>query len=92
MIWWDKLIRRITKSELYGLNYSVVVRLYSGDGKRRAEVRAFENGETYLSEEEWVEGTTFRNRHSGRMVGPFASPKHAESFIIATAWFTGRKE
>ncbi len=78
MIWWDKLIRRITKSELYGLNYSVVVRLYSG--------------ETYLSEEEWVEGTTFRNRHSGRMVGPFASPKHAESFIIATAWFTGRKE
>jgi hypothetical protein len=26
------------------------------------------------------------------MVGPFASPEAAESFIVATAWFCGRDE
>jgi hypothetical protein len=75
------------KSPLIGLEFRVEFILYSVDGKRAAEVRAFSNGETYLSEEEWVEGTTFRNRHSGRMVGPFASPEEAEKFIVATAWF-----
>ena len=49
----------------------------------------FRNGETFLDEQEWVEGTTFKNRHSGRLVGPFASPEDAEKFILATAWFRG---
>jgi len=80
------------KTSLTGLHYSVAFILYSFDGKRAAEVRAFSNGETYISEEEWVEGTTFQNRHSGSMVGPFASPDEAEKFIISTAWFNGRNE
>jgi len=29
------------------------------DGKRAAEVLEFRNGETYLDEKEWFEGTTF---------------------------------
>lgn len=78
------------KSPLTGQEYRVAFILYSVDGKRAGEVREFSNGETYLSEEEWVEGTTFKNRHSGRMVGPFASPDEAEKYIVATAWFCGR--
>lgn len=80
----------MTKSSLTGQEYRVAFTLYSEDGKRAAEVREFRNGETYLDEQEWVEGTTFKNRHSGRMVGPFASPEDAEKFIVATAWFCGR--
>jgi len=63
--------------------------LYSEDGKRAVGVLEFGNGETYLDEQEWVEGTTFKNRHSGRLVGPFASPADAEKFIVATRWFRG---
>jgi hypothetical protein len=64
-------------------------KLYSDDGKRAAEVLEFCNGETYLDEQEWVEGNTYKNRHSGGLVGPFASPAEAESFIVATPWFRG---
>jgi hypothetical protein len=77
-------------SSLAGLEYQILFTLYSVDGKRAAEVRAFCNGEIYISEEEWVEGTTFRNRHGGRMVGPFVSPEEAEKFIVNTAWLCGR--
>jgi hypothetical protein len=66
--------------------------LYSLDGKRAAEVLEFRNGETYLDEREWSEGTTFKNRHSGSLVGPFASPEDAEKFIVATSWFRGSQE
>jgi hypothetical protein len=66
-----------------------VVSVYSEDGRRAADICEFGNGETYIDEKEWVEGTTFKNRHSGRLVGPFASPSDAESFIVATAWFRG---
>jgi hypothetical protein len=52
-------------------------------------VLEFRNGETYLDEQEWVEGTTFKNRRSGRLVGPFSSPDEAERFIAATPWFRG---
>jgi hypothetical protein len=91
MGWWDKLLRRQSKSPLTG-EYRVAFNLYSEDGKRMAEVREFRNGKTYLVEREWVEGTTFNDRHSGKMVGPFASPEDAKKFIVATAWFRGRKE
>jgi hypothetical protein len=90
MAWWSRLFKRLARSPIYGLEYRVAFSLYSEDGKRHVEVCQFSNGETYLNEQEWVQGTTFKNRHSGRMVGPFASPEDAERFIVATAWFTGR--
>lgn len=76
-------------SSLQGQEYRSVCTLYSVDGKRAADVLEFRNGETYLDEKEWVEGTVFKNRHSGMLVGPFPSPKQAEEFIVATSWFRG---
>jgi hypothetical protein len=89
MAWWKRLFGRTTDKPLDGTMYRVATTLYSSDGKRSAEVRVFTNGETYLLESEWAEGTIFRERHEGRMVGPFPSSKHAEQFIIATSWFNG---
>ena len=89
MAWWDKILKRRPRSPLKGRTYSVAFILYSLDGKRAAEVRSFDNGETYVSEEEWVQGTTYKNRHLGRMVGPFPSPDDAETCIVKTAWFCG---
>ncbi|WP_431206039.1 hypothetical protein ACQ86E_15095 [Bradyrhizobium betae] len=79
----------MTDKSIDGTMYRVAATLYSGDGKRSAEVREFANGETYLLESELVEGTIFKERHEGRMVGPFPSPMHAEQFIVATPWFNG---
>ena len=79
----------MSQSSLQGQEYQIALKLYSKDGKRAAHVLEFRNGETYLDEQEWVEGTTFKNRHSGRLVGPFASPADAENFIIRTPWFRG---
>lgn len=79
-------------SSLQGLEYRSAFTLYSVDGKRAAEGLEFRNGETYLDEQEWLEGTTFKNRHSGSLVGPFASPEDAEKFIVATSWFRGNQE
>lgn len=72
-----------------GQDYRSVFTLYSDDGKRAANVLESRNGETYLDEQEWVEGTTFKNRHSGNLVGPFASPEDAERYVVATPWFCG---
>ena len=80
------------KCSLQGLEYRSAFTLYSVDGKRAAEVLEFRNGETYLDEQEWLEGMTFKNRHSGSLVGPFASPEDAERFIVATPWFRGGQE
>src|SRR6185437_1127821 len=77
-------------TSLTGLGYRVAVSVYSEDGKRAADICEFSNGETYLDEKEWVEGTTFRNRHGGRLAGPFNSPEEAEKFIVTTEWFLGR--
>lgn len=77
------------QSSLQGLEYRSAFTLYSVDGKRAAAVLEFRIGETYLDEQEWLEGTTFMNRHSGSLVGPFASPEDAEKFIVATSWFRG---
>jgi hypothetical protein len=54
--------------------YRLAFKLYSKDGKPEVEVLEFRNGGSYLVEREWVEGTTFKDRHSGKMVGPFAFP------------------
>lgn len=90
MGWWNRLLKRKTQSPLAGSEYRVVFNLYSKDGKREVEVREFRNDQVYLIEREWIEGTTFKDRHSGRMVGPFVSPKDAENFIVSTPWFCGR--
>jgi hypothetical protein len=92
MTWWKRLLRRVTDKSLDGATYRVTSTLYSSDGKRAAEIREFDNGETYLLESDWVEDTTFNARHGGRLVGPFASPKDAERFIVATRWFNGTNE
>ena len=60
MEWWDRLFKRAAKSARDGSCYRTVCTLYSEDGKRAAEVREFSNGETYLVESEWIEGTTFK--------------------------------
>lgn len=70
--------------------YQVICTLYSQDGKRCVEVRDFEGEETFILESELVERETFKARHGGRLVGPFDSPEHAETFITATAWFKGQ--
>jgi hypothetical protein len=89
MRWWKKLFSRAGDKSLDGAMYQIVKTLYSQDGKRSAEIREFDNGQTYLLESDWVNGTEFRERHDGRMVGPFRSPRHAEQFVVTTAWFTG---
>ena len=89
MTWWKRLFRPVSNQSLAGTQYRVACVLYSEDGKRCAEIREFSNGQTFLLESEWVEGTTFAERHSGRLVGPFRSPTHAERFIVATSWFNG---
>lgn len=90
MAWWERLFRRDGKTASDGTEFRTAFVLYSEDGKRAAEVREFSNGKTYLLESEWVQGTTFKDRHEGQMVGPFKSPAHAERFIVATSWFTGQ--
>jgi hypothetical protein len=79
----------MNKFPIQGQEYRSAFKLYSEDGKRLADVLEFRNGKTYLAEQEWVEGTTFKNRHCGKLVGPFASPADAENFIVATPWFRG---
>jgi hypothetical protein len=87
---WRKLFRRRRAVPLYGQYYRVVFTLYSEDAKREVKVLEFEKGESYLDESEWVAGTTFENRHGGRLVGSFASPEDAERFVISTDWFRGQ--
>lgn len=79
----------MSRFSLEGQEYRSAFMLYSADGKRVADVLEFRNGETFLDEREWLEGTTFRNRHAGNLVGPFASSEDARNFIVATSWFRG---
>ena len=71
------------------MEYRIAFKLYSHDGKREVEVREFRDGQVYIVEREQVEANSFVDRHSGRMVGPFASSSEAEEFIVATPWFRG---
>jgi hypothetical protein len=89
--WFERLFGRSSKTSINGMMYEVTFTIYSNDGKRSAEIRRFDNGETYLAEGEWIKGTTFKHRRGGRLVGPFASPALAERFIVATPWFNGEE-
>ena len=82
----------MSEFSIRGQEYRSAFTLYSPDGKRAADILEFRNGETYLDEQEWLEGTTFKNRHAGDLVGPFASPEEARKFIVATSWFRGDEE
>ncbi len=86
---WTRMFGRPTNKSADGGSYRVVSTLYSRDGKRSVELREFSKSETYLLESEWVDGTTFKERHAGKLVGPFGSPELAERFIVATSWFNG---
>lgn len=90
MAWWSRLFSPKAESSLFGLEYRTAFTLYSRDGRREVEVRAFSNGETYVLEREMDQANTFQDRHSGSMVGPFANPEEAERFIVGTAWFSGK--
>jgi len=79
----------MNRSSLQGQEFRTIGTLYSVDGNRAAEVLEFRNGETFLDERVWIGGTTFKNRHSGQLVGPFASPDDAKKFIVAISWFRG---
>jgi len=83
-VWWDRF--RFWGS-IGGMSYRVAFRLYSEDGAREVEVRTFRNGKTYIAERERRNGR-YEDRHSGNLVGPFASPEAAEEFIVGTPWFT----
>ena len=75
---------------LEGLEYRIAFALYSKEGRRGAKVLEFLHGESFLLELECID-ETWAERHSGRLVGPFASPTDAEHFIIATPWFNGEE-
>lgn len=90
MRWLTRLLNRRAPASLDGQQFRAAFTLYSKDGQREVEVREFRMGQTYVVEREQTEGV-FVDRHSGRMVGPFASPKAAESFIVTTDWFCGRE-
>ena len=92
MSWWRNLLGRKARSSLHGLKFRHAFTLYAQDGERAVEVREFENGETYLIEKERIEGDVYKDRHSGKMVGPFVSTEQAERFIVTTPWFLGRGE
>lgn len=89
MKWWNRLRGRTSNKPIAGELYRTTSTLYSLDGKRSAEIREFSHGDTYILESEWIEGTSFKARHDGSLVGPFVSPKRAEQFIVATDWFNG---
>ena len=87
MAWWTSLFAQKTPLSLNGMEFRTVFNLYSPDGRREAEVRELRTGEAYIVERERKGDGAFKDRHNGRMVGPFASPEDAEAFIIATRWF-----
>jgi hypothetical protein len=59
----------MSKFPMQGQEFRSAFKLYGDDGKRVAGVLEFRDGETCLDEREWVEGTTFKNRHSGLASG-----------------------
>jgi hypothetical protein len=66
----------------------VPYRLYSNDGKRAVEVRLRRDGFACFVDQEWVEGTTFKNRGLGEELGPYETPEAAEAAAVARPWFS----
>ena len=89
MKWLRRFLGRSPHQSIAGRSYQVTSTLYSFDGNRSAELREFDTGQTYILEAERVENAEFTVRHGGALVGPFASPKAAERFIVSTSWFAG---
>lgn len=85
MAWWHRLFPQKTRP--LAAEYTVPFRLYSKDGKRSVEVRLRRNGLAYFVEQEWVEGTTFKNRGLGEEIGPYETPELAEAAAIVRPWF-----
>jgi hypothetical protein len=91
MDWWRRLFGRRRKRFPPGVAYVVPFRLYNIDGSRSIEVRVKPDGLAYYVEQERVEEDVFKNRGSGKEVGPFDSPEAAENAAVGTAWFNGRE-
>ena len=89
MAWWNRVIARLN-GDLKGRKYRAYATLYNLDASRSAELLDFGRLRgTYIREQERTEDGSYMDRHDGRLVGPFTSPQAAESFIVATPWFTG---
>ena len=91
MAWWHRLFSPKAGAPSESSDYKVPFRLYSADGKRGVEVRERRNGRAYFVEQEWVEGTTFKNRGRGEEIGPYETPEAAEAAAVARPWFSGRE-
>ena len=90
MAWWNKVAGRLD-GNLKGCKYRLSATLYNLDASRSAALLDFGliRG-TYVREQELGEDGSYVDRHGGSLVGPFTSPRAAETFIVATAWFNGR--
>ena len=88
--WWNKVVARLD-GNLKRRKYRLTSTLYSLDASRSAALLDFGLMlGTYINEQERTSDGSYVDRHCGRLVGPFTSPKAAERFIVATPWFTGR--
>ena len=92
MAWWNEIAARVG-GDLKGHKFQLTSTLYNLDASQSAELLDFGliRG-TYIREKVRATDGQFVDRHSGRLVGPFTSPKDAEAFIVATDWFNGRKD
>lgn len=92
MAWWNRVVARVDGG-LKGRKFRLSSTLYNLDASRSAALLDFGplRG-TYVREQELAADGQYVDRHGGTLVGPFVSPKAAESFIVATPWFTGRDQ
>ena len=92
MAWLNRVVARIDGS-LKGRKFRISSTLYNLDASRSAAILDFGaiRG-TYVREQERAPDGQYGDRHGGALIGPFTSPKEAETFILATPWFTGRDQ
>ncbi len=89
MKWLKRFFSRPPRQSIAGRSYRIDSTLYSLDGNRSAELREYDTGKAYILESERGEDGQFVAIHDGAVVGPFASLRAAEKFIVATTWFAG---
>ena len=92
MAWWRRFLPLRAGRVLADTDYFVPFRLYSKDGKRSVEMRVHRDGLAYFVDQEWVEGTTFKNRGRGEEIGPYETPEAAERAAVARSWFSRGEE